>query len=98
VRGLVTPANYTLTVNSPGFSPQTSTLSLSDGQKLTGVQMSLARSSGSLSGTVTTIPGGAPAAGVAVKVTSGSTSVDTVTQSAGTVGGWTVTGLPIPAT
>jgi hypothetical protein len=73
-------------------------LSLSDGQKLTGVQMSLARSSGSLSGTVTTIPGGAPAAGVAVKVTSGSTSVDTVTQSAGTVGGWTVTGLPIPAT
>ena len=51
-----------MTVSSPGFSPQTSTVSLADGQKLTGVQLTLARSSGSLTGVVTTVaaPGDAP--------------------------------------
>jgi hypothetical protein len=96
--GLATPATYTVTVTSPGFTTQTSTLSLTAGQKLTGVQLTVARAAGSLSGTVTTIPGDAPAPGVSVSVTSGATSVQTVTQSTGAVGGWTVAGLPIPGT
>ena len=98
IRGLVTPATYTVTVTSPGFTAQTSTLTLADGQKLTGVQLTVARSSGSLSGTVTTLPGNVPAAGVTVTIAAGATSVQTVTQSTGTVGGWMVAGLPIPST
>jgi len=34
VQGLGTPATYTVTVTSPGFTTQTSTLSLTAGQKL----------------------------------------------------------------
>ena len=62
------------------------------------MQLTVARSAGSLSGTVTTIPGDAPAPGVSVSVTSGATSLQTVTQSTGAVGGWTLAGLPIPGT
>lgn len=96
IRGLVTPATYTVTVTSPGFTTQTTSVALTDGQKLTGVQLTLARSAGSLSGSVTTLPGNAPAAGVTVTASSGATEVTTITQSAGTVGGWTIAGLPIP--
>ena len=96
LRGLVTPATYTVTVTSPGFTTQTTSAVLADEQKLTGVQLSLARSSGTLSGLVTSLPGNVPAPGVTVQVTGGTTQVQTVTQSTGTVGGWSIGGLPIP--
>ena len=96
LRGLVTPATYTVTVTSPGFTTQTTSAVLTDGQKLTGVQLTLARSAGSLSGSVTTLPDNAPAAGVTVAVSGGATDVTTITQSAGTPGAWTIAGLPIP--
>ena len=83
LRGLVTPATYSVTVSSAGFSPQTTSVSLSEGQQLTGVQLALARSSGSLFGVVTTLPGNLPAAGVTVAVTAGTATVQTVTQSTG---------------
>jgi 5-hydroxyisourate hydrolase-like protein (transthyretin family) len=60
--------------------------------------LSLARASGSLSGTVTTLADGQPAPGVTVTVTSGEDAISTVTQSAGNVGSWTVSGLAIPST
>ena len=97
LRGLVTPATYSVTVTSPGFSPQTTSVSLADGQKLTGVQLTVARSAGSLTGIVSTLPGNKPAAGVTVTVTAGTDKVQTVTQSTGDVGGWTVAGLAIPS-
>ncbi|ACV77432.1 carboxypeptidase-like regulatory domain-containing protein [Nakamurella multipartita] len=96
LRGLVTPATYTVTVTAPGFTTQATSVALTDEQKLTGVQLSLARSSGSLSGLVTTLPGNVPATGVTVAVSGGSTQVQTVTQSTGTVGAWSIGGLPIP--
>src|SRR6478752_2456416 len=96
IRGLVTPATYTVSVTSPGFTTQTTSVALADEQKLTGVQLTLARSAGSLSGSVTTLPGNAPAAGVTVTVSSGATKVTTITQSAGMPGAWTIAGLPIP--
>ncbi len=86
-----------MTVTSPGFTTQTTSAVLTDGQKLTGVQLTLARSAGSLSGSVTTLPDNAPAAGVTVAVSGGATDVTTITQSAGTPGAWTIAGLPIPA-
>ncbi len=98
LRGLVTPATYTVTVTLAGYGTVTSTLNLSAGQKLTGVQLTLANASGSLAGMVTSLPGGAPAPGVTVAVTGGDTKVSTVTQSTGNVGAWTVAGLPIPGT
>jgi hypothetical protein len=44
------------------------------------------------------LPSGSPAQGVTVTVTNGALTVQTVTQSTGNVGGWTVGGLTIPST
>ena len=95
---LPTPANFTVVVSKPGFASQTVTIALSAGQKLAGVAISLGQSAGSLSGKVSVLPSGAPAQGVTVTVTNGALTVQTVTQSTGNVGGWTVGGLTIPST
>ncbi|MET3804460.1 5-hydroxyisourate hydrolase-like protein (transthyretin family) [Nakamurella sp. UYEF19] len=96
LRGLVTPGTYTVTVTKDNFTTQSSTLTLSAGQKLVGVQLAMAKSSGSLTGSVTLLPAGTPAPGVTVTVTTGATTVTTVTQSTGSVGAWNVAGLPVP--
>lgn len=96
LRGLVTPGAYTVSVTATGYGTQTSTVSLVAGQKLTGLRFSLSKSSGSLSGVVTTLADAKPAAGVAVTVTAGELTLATVTQTAGTIGAWTLAGLPIP--
>ena len=99
LRGLVTPATYTVTVTANGYTTVTSTLSLTTGQKLTGVLLSLSKAAGSLSGRVTTVADGKPAPGVTVTVASGSASkVTTVTQSGATAGFWEADNLPIPGT
>jgi hypothetical protein len=99
LRGLVTPATYTVTVTLPGYTTVTSTLSLASGQKLTGVLLSLSQAAGSLSGMVTTLSDSKPAPGVTVTITSGvATTLTTVTQSGAHAGAWTVAGLPIPGT
>ena len=95
---LPTPASFTVVVSKPGFASQTVTMALSAGQKLTGVAVSLGQSAGTLSGKVSVLPSGAPAQGVTVTVTNGALTVQTVTQSTGNVGGWTVGGLTIPST
>jgi hypothetical protein len=95
---LPTPASFTVVVSKPGFASQTVTIALSAGQKLTGVSISLGQSAGSLSGKVSVLPGGSPAQGVTVTVTNGALTVQTVTQSTGDVGRWTVGGLTVPST
>lgn len=95
---LPTPASFTVVVSKDGYASQTITLALSAGQKLTGVGITLGQSAGAISGKVTSLPGGAPAAGVTVTVTNGEVTVQTVTQSTGSVGSWTVGGLSIPST
>ncbi|SDO43243.1 Carboxypeptidase regulatory-like domain-containing protein [Nakamurella panacisegetis] len=96
LRGLVTPGTYTVTVTKDNFTTASSTLTLAAGQKLTGVQLSMARSSGSLTGMVTLLGTGKAAPGVSVTITTGDTTVSTVTQSTGSIGAWTVAGLPVP--
>lgn len=96
LRGLVTPGSYTVSVTAPNFTTTSSTLTLAAGQKLTGVQLAMARSSGSLTGLVTLLPAGTPAPDVSVTITTGATTVTTVTQSTGSIGAWTVAGLPVP--
>jgi len=95
---LPTPASFTVVVSKPGYASQTVTMALSAGQKLTGVSVSLGQSAGSLSGKVSVLPGGSPAQGVTVTVTNGALTVQTVTQSTGDVGRWTVGGLTVPST
>jgi 5-hydroxyisourate hydrolase-like protein (transthyretin family) len=98
LRGLPTPASYTVVASKPGFASQTITLTLAKGQKLTGVGLTLGKSSGSLKGTVSQLPSRAPAAGVAVTVTDGEHTIITATQSSGDIGAWKVGGLAVPGT
>ena len=95
---LPTPATFTVVVSKPGFASQTLTVTLAAGQKLSGLAVSLGASTGDLSGTVRLLPGGSPASGVTVTVTNGVLTVQTVTQSTGDVGSWTVGGLALPST
>jgi hypothetical protein len=101
---LPTPATYTVIATLDGYSPQTLSLALTAGQKLTGVRLTLGRSSGQMSGRVSIIqPDGSadkPGAGVTVVVTDGATTITTLAQTfAGhnhPAGFWKVTGLPVP--
>jgi hypothetical protein len=101
---LPTPGTYTVVATLDGYSPQTLSLSLTAGQKLSGVRLILVRSSGKLFGRVTVMqPNGSPdiaGTGVSVVITDGQTTVTTETQSSAQHGNpagyWKVTGLPVP--
>lgn len=98
LRQLPTPASFTVVATKTGYATQTLTLTLSAGQKLTGVAMMLGQSAGSLRGTVTSLPSNRPAAGVSVTITDGLLTVHTETESTEEVGAWKVGGLPVPGT
>ncbi|WP_026146109.1 carboxypeptidase-like regulatory domain-containing protein [Nocardioides sp. Iso805N] len=99
LRSLPTPAQFTIVATADGYASQTMSVSLAAGQTLTGVSLTLGRSSGSLSGAVTLSSGGDPAAGVGVLVTDGSQTIQTASQSSGkAVGTWRVDGLALPGT
>ena len=95
---LPTPASFTVVVSKPGYASQTLTVTLTAGQKLSGVAVSLGASAGSLSGRVRLLPSGDPGSGVTVTVTNGVLTVQTVTQSTGDVGSWAIGGLALPST
>jgi hypothetical protein len=97
IDNLPTPDTLTLVVSDAGFATQTLSVSLSSGQHLTGVSVSLVSGVGSISGTVSSSPGG-PAGGVTVTATDGKVTVTTVTLSVGNVGSYTLGGLPVPDT
>ena len=98
LRRLPTPGTYTLVASKDGFASQTITVTLADGQTLTGVAMTLSKSSGSLSGRATLTKTGKGAGGVSVTVSDGTRTVQTATQSVGDVGAWAVSGLTLPGT
>jgi 5-hydroxyisourate hydrolase-like protein (transthyretin family) len=98
LRALPTPATITLVASKTGYASQTLTLTLAPGQKLTGVSITLVRSSGSLEGVVTLVKGDSPAPGVSVSVTNGSLTISSQTESTGHVGFWRLGGLPVPGT
>ncbi len=98
LRSLPTPGTFTVVVSKPGYAAQTLTLSLATGQKLTGVGVTLTRSSASLAGVVTVVPAKLSAGGVSVTVTDGKSTVQTATESTQHPGSWQVGGLPIPGT
>ena len=98
LRSLPTPSSVTVVVSKAGYTSQTVSLNLGTAQKLTGVVITLSRSSASLPGMVTLAAGGKPAGGVDVTVTNGQLTVHTVTESTGDVGAWQAAGLSVPGT
>lgn len=96
LRGLPTPGTYTVVVSADGYAPSTLSLSLTQGQALTGVSVVLGRDEATLGGTVS-VPGG-DAGGVSVTVTDGALTLQTVTQSTRPVGRWSLAGLRVPST
>jgi hypothetical protein len=102
---LPTPATYTLVASLTGYTTQTLSIALTEGQQLSGLQLTLAKSSGSISGVVRVAKPGSstdssPGGGVAVTVSDGATTITTRAQSADQgdrpAGFWEVTGLPVP--
>ena len=86
-------------MTADGYASETLTVSLSAGQKLTGLAITLSRSSASLRGRVGLVAGtGGTAGGVGVTVTNGLLTIQTVTASTADVGSWQVSGLAIPGT
>ncbi|MDQ1705619.1 MAG: hypothetical protein QOF18_1985 [Frankiaceae bacterium] len=98
LRGLPTPATFSIVVSAQGFASQTLALSLTAGQQLTNVGVTLGGASGTLDGTVATAADKRPASGVTVTVTNGVVTLTTVTQTTGTPGAWQLEGLPVPST
>lgn len=95
LRNLPTPGSYTLTASADGYASASVSVSLGEGQDLTGLSLVLGTDTATLSGKVT-VKGGS-AAGVAVTVSDGSLTLKTVTQSS-PVGAWRVSGLRVPST
>jgi hypothetical protein len=98
LRGLPTPGSFTLTATSADHAPQTLSLTLAAGQKLTGVQITLNTTSGTLQGMVTELATHKAALGVNVTATDGQLTVQSQTQSRGQLGHWSIGGLPVPGT
>ena len=97
VRALTTPKTYTLTISRDGYRTETRTVVLLDTRPGDVGTISLARSTGSISGTVTQI-GGGPLGGISVSVIVGDKTITTSTASTGNVGTYYIDQLPIPAT
>ncbi|MGY6502403.1 MAG: carboxypeptidase regulatory-like domain-containing protein [Acidimicrobiales bacterium] len=70
--GLPTPARYTLTFSAPGFRPETVSVDLTSNQSASGIDVSLTRSIGSITGVVRDDITGNPISGVVIDVTDGS--------------------------
>ncbi|MEI5671611.1 MULTISPECIES: carboxypeptidase regulatory-like domain-containing protein [unclassified Nocardioides] len=99
LRGLPTPAMFSVVVSLDGYASQTVRVTLDDGQRLSGVGATLSSSSGKLSGRVLTAADEQPASGVLVSVTNGQQTVQTATTSPSEDsdgGKWSVSGLTLP--
>ena len=97
LRSLPTPGTYTVTVTRDGYSSQAVTVTLTDGQQITDLSISIAPDTGSLTGNAG-LSGIGPAGGVTVTITGGEVELTTVSASIGTVGEWVAEQLPVPAT
>lgn len=97
LRGLATPGRYTVTISREGFTSETRTVTLGDGEQVGDLTIVLASAVGSISGLVA--ESGVPAGGVTVAVTGAGVEVVTTTISQGAgVGTYSVGSLPTPGT
>ena len=97
VTGLPTPATYEVKVERPGFDPQVTRVELNGGQSGVLDTSSLAAANGSITGRV--VDGAGNGLGnVKVVLRSGAIEKTIVTPTVGTVGEYTLDGLPTPRT
>jgi hypothetical protein len=96
LRNLATPGRYTVTFSRDGFADESRSVALDTGQAVSGFDITLTRSIGSISGHVSIADSG-PAGGITVTVTGGEVAITTTTVSQGDVGSFQVDQLPIPA-
>jgi hypothetical protein len=97
VRTLPTPGQYTLTFERDGYESATRTVDLAAGQQLPGVSVTLAPTTGAISGTVSQ-QGVGPVGGVTVTVRGPEVELSTTTASVGAPGSYVFDDLPVPAT
>ena len=95
--GLVTPATYTVRVESPGFETQDFEVDLGAGENRVLNTVRLGASAGSLSGVVTD-EAGQPLGAVTVSITSGEFETEVLTPTSGAVGAFVVENLSTPRT
>jgi hypothetical protein len=95
IRDLTTPATFTLSVQAPGFEPQSVTVVLDRGQKVDDLRIVVSASTGSIGGMVTD-RNGDPLGGVLITVVGADLSLTTRSLSLSTVGAWSIRGLPVP--
>jgi hypothetical protein len=97
LRALTTPQIYTLTISRSGYKTETRTVALTTGQQSDVGTIVLARSTGSISGTVSQI-GVGPLGGVTVAVSAGDKTITTFSANSGQIGTYVIDELPVPAT
>ena len=94
--GLPTPGLYELTFSAAGYQPTTAVERLGGGENRLTTSIRLSAGDGSISGVVT--DGLQPLGGVTITVTSGELNLTTATPTSGSVGRFSLSGLPTPAT
>ena len=96
VRGLTTPDTYLVTARRPGYSIQTSLVTLGAGSSRSSVALVMTPGAGSVSGTVVSARSGQPVGGLSVTVSDASVSRTTTTTTVGAVGTYALPDLPVP--
>ena len=94
---LPTPATYVLTFSGTGYATHAESIDLQPGTSVANVNVQLASGSGTITGLLTDGTG-AGLGGATVTVGGGANPVTTTTLTQGTVGQYTLTGLPDPGT
>jgi len=94
---LPTPATYVLTFSGTGYATHAESIDLQPGTSVKNLKIELTSGSGTISGLLTDDTG-AGLGGATVTVGGGANPVTTTTLTQGTVGQYTLTGLPDPGT
>jgi len=90
------PSVYQLVVTKTGYATSTQSIDIGAGENRTGVQLTLSKGDGLVSGTVSSPSG--PLAGATITATSGQSTASTVSLTGAQAGAFTLRGLPTPAT
>lgn len=88
------PSVYELVVTKTGYATSTQRIDVSAGEERSGVEITLRKGDGLISGTVSSADG--PLGGVSIVATSGQTEVSTISLTGSEAGTFTLRGLPTP--
>lgn len=89
------PSVYDLVVTEPGYATETQRIDVAGGENRQGVNITLRKGDGLISGQVSSATG--PVKGAIITATYNSTSVQTISLSDGSPGAFTLRSLPTPA-